>query len=130
MTQILLCVKMEGVWLYHHRELKYKGSFWEIKKQYEYPIAKFQNLKNNSGIITIPFKGNCKGETGDFSLQQCDLACQLTRLDTAITTYFLNKTKMLKGWSPAKNKEGKLINSHKFYSLRIRQGILLEILPK
>jgi hypothetical protein len=130
-TTFTLC-ENGGVWPYYHRELKYKGSFWEIKKHYqsEYPIAKFQNLKNNSGIITIQFKVNCKGETGEFALQQYGLNYQPTTLDEKITNYFMEQTKQLKDWIPLKDQEGKTINSHKFFSFRIKAGDLIEILPK
>lgn len=117
---------------YYSPELKYKGGFWEIKQNFisEYPTNQFQELKNNSGIIIIQFKVNCKGEVGDFSVQQLDLSYQPTVLAKEITKYFLTTTKMLKNWVPAKNEEGKFVNSHKFFSFKINKGVLLEILPK
>lgn len=117
---------------YYYPELTYQGSFWEIKQHFtsEYPTTKFQTLKNNSGIITIQFKVNCKGETGTFRLQQCDLGYQPTIVDKEITNYFLNQTILLKNWTPAKDEEGNIVNSHKFFSFRLKEGVLLEILPK
>jgi hypothetical protein len=117
---------------YYNSKVTYQGSFWEIKQQYttDYPLNKFQKLKNNSGILTIQFKINCKGEIGDFSLQQCDLNYQPIVLDEKITTYFLENTQKLKKWIPGQDEDGNEVNSHKFFSFRIKEGALLEILPK
>ncbi len=130
-TTFTLCNK--GTLLpYYNPDLTYQGGFWEIKQHFqsEYPTAKFQSLKNNSGIITIQFKINCKGETGDFVVQQCDLNYQPTTLNKGITDHLLSKTKTLTNWIPAKDEEGKIVNCHKFFSFRIKSGVLLEILPK
>jgi hypothetical protein len=130
-TSFTLC-NDGNIYPYYHPELKYKDGFWEIKQHFQstYLTTKFQALKSNSGIITVQFKVNCKGQIGDFILQQCDLSYQPTTLDKEITDYFLTATKMLKNWIPAKDKEGNIVNSHKFFSFRIKEGILLEILPK
>ncbi len=130
-TTFTLCNK-GSLLPYYYPDITYQGGFWEIKQHFqsEYPTAKFQTLKNNSGIITIQFKINCKGETGDFVLQQCDLDYQPTTLNIAITDYLLSKTKTLINWIPAKDEEGEIVNCHKFFSFRITSGVLLEILPK
>ena len=130
-TTFTLCNK--GTLLpYYNPELTYKGGFWEVKQHYqkEYPASQFQALKNNSGIITIQFKVNCKGKTGNFVVQQCDLDYQAITLDKKITAYLLMKTKTLTNWIPAKDEEGQLVNCHKFFSFRMKSGQLLEILPK
>ncbi|PCI93398.1 MAG: hypothetical protein COB15_16485 [Flavobacteriales bacterium] len=117
---------------YYHPELKYKGGFWEIKQHFQstYSTAKFQVLKNNSGIVTVQFNVNCKGETGDFKIRQCDLDYQPITLNKKITDYLMTKTIELKDWIIAKDEDGKIVNSQKFFSFRIKEGILLEILPK
>ena len=63
-------------------------------------------------------------------VQQCDLNYQPTVLDKVISDYFLEKAKTLKNWIPAQDEEGNVVNSHKFFSFRIKKGDLLEILPK
>ncbi len=130
-TTFTLCDSV-SVWPYYHPKLTYKGGFWEIKQHFKssYPTAKFQALKNNSGIITVQFKVNCKGEIGDFTIQQCDLNYEPTRLNKNIIDYFLTQTKQLKNWLPAKDEDGNAVNSHKFFSFRLKEGQLLEILPK
>ena len=103
-----------------------------MKKHYNtgYPLSLFQNLKKNTGIITVQFKVNCKGETGDFLIQQCDFKYQPIVMDEQITNYFLGKSKTLTGWSPGKDEEGNIVNHHKFFSFRIKEGALIQILPK
>ena len=130
-TSFSLCEDV-STWPYYHPELKYKGGFWVIKEHFKstYPTTKMQVLKKNSGIVTVRFKVNCKGEMGEFSLIQYDLDYQKTTLNKIITDYFLTKTKELKDWIPPKNEEGKIVNSHKFFSFRLINGELIEILPK
>jgi len=130
-TTFILCGEGE-TWPYYYPELTYKGGFWEIKQQFRsnYPTKKFQKLKHNTGIITIQFKVNCHGETGDYVIQQCDFDYQTIALNKKITTYLVSQTKLLNNWIPATNDKGEAVNSHKFFSFRIKKGVLLEILPK
>ena len=130
-TTFKLC-EQSKTYPYYYHELSYQGGFWEIKQHYisKYPTLTFQKLKNNTGIITIQFKVNCEGQTGDFTILQCDLNYQPMSLNKEITTHFLNETKKLKNWIPGKDEEGNNVNSHKFFSFRIKDGVLLEILPK
>lgn len=119
-------------WPYYNPDLTIKGDFWEVKKHYntDYLISEFKLLKNNTGIITVQFKVNCNGETGDFSIQQCDFNYQPITMAEQITNYFLYKSKILTGWIPGKDEEGVLVNHHKFFSFRIKEGALIQILPK
>jgi len=117
---------------YYNPDITNALNFYDIKKHFraDYPEAKFKKLSSNSGLITIQFKMNCKGEVGDYRLQQCDLNYKLTEMDAAITDYFMSKTKALKDWNLGKDETGLIVNSHKFYSFRIVNGVLKEILPK
>lgn len=117
---------------YYYPDLEYKGGFWDIKQHFQsgYPTSQFRVLENNTGIITLQFNVNCTGQIGNFSIQQCDLDYQPTILDSNVTNYFLIKMKTLSNWIPAKDKEGNTVNSHKFFSFRVNEGVLTEILPK
>lgn len=117
---------------YYHPDITNKLNFYDIKKHFraDYPEERFKKLAVNSGLITIQFKINCKGDVGDYRLQQCDLNYKLTEMDASITDYFMRKTKELKDWNLGKDEAGILVNSHKFYSFRIVNGVLTEILPK
>ena len=130
-TTFTLCGEGKA-WPYYHPELTIEGDFWKVKEHFktDYPLRKFKSLKSNTGIIIVQFKVNCKGEMGDFFIQQCDFNYQPTLLDEQITKYFLAKTKKLTGWIPGKNKDGKAVNHHKFFSFRIKEGVLIQILPK
>tara|TARA_B100000809_G_C15139322_1_gene532272 strand:+ start:1036 stop:1497 length:462 start_codon:yes stop_codon:yes gene_type:complete len=130
-TSFTLCGEGE-IYPYYYPELSYKGGFWAVKQHYEkdYPTSQFQKLKKNSGIVTVQFRINCKGETGRFIIKLCDLNYQRVIIDKKILNYFLIKTKTLTNWIPAEDGKGKTTNSHKFFSFRIKGGVLLEILPK
>jgi len=126
-----LCEQVE-TYPYYTNKVTYKGGFWVIKQHYrtKYPTNTFQKLKNNSGIITIQFKVNCKGQAGNFIIKQCDLNYEPKILANEITTHFLEETKNLKDWIPGKDENGNNVNSYKFFSFKIKNGILLEISPK
>lgn len=130
-NQFKLCDSIKTM-PYYHPDISNRLNFYDIKKHFraDYPETEFKNLSPNSGLITIQFKINCKGEVGDYRLQQCDLNYRLTEMDTAITDYFMSKTKALKDWNLGKDENGLIVNSHKFYSFRIVNGVLTEILPK
>jgi hypothetical protein len=117
---------------YYNPDISNTLNFYEIKKHFraDYPEAKFKKLSSNSGLITIQFKINCKGEVGEYRLQQCDLKYKAVEMDAAITDYFMSKTKELKDWNLGKDENGLIVNSHKFYSFRIVNGVFTEILPK
>ncbi len=119
-------------WPYYHPDLTIRGDFWKVKEHYkkDYPIVLFKNLKNNTGIITVSFKVNCKGETGDFSAQQCDFNYKPNLVNEQIVDYFLSKSKTLSGWIPGKDEGGNVVNHHKFFSFRVKEGELIQILPK
>ena len=130
-TEFKLCEQVE-TYPYYFNKVTYKGGFWIIKQHYitKYPKNSFQKLKNNSGIVTIQFKVNCKGQAGDFIIKQCDLNYKPIILDEEITTHFIEETQNLKDWIPGKDEDGNNVNSYKFFSFRIKEGVLLEILPK
>ncbi len=120
------------IWPYYHPDLTNKISFWDIKHHFEkdYPLSSFQKMKHNSGIITVKFWVNCHGEMGGFNVLECDLTYKETQLNVGISNYFLKKTKLLTQWEVPVNSHGTQVNSHKFYSFRIVNGKLIQILPK
>lgn len=117
---------------YYHPELKYEGGFWEIKQHFlkDYPQSLWNGLDKNTGIVVVQFKVNCIGESGDFKLFSTDFKYQRMKLDSRIEDYFSQKAKELQRWIPAKDENGKTVNSHKFFSFRVEKGKLIEILPK
>lgn len=120
------------VWPYYYPDLLNKASFWDIKKHFEneYPYQRFKSLEHNSGIITVQFVVNCEGQMGNFKVLTCDLNYLKKELNSEISTYFFQKTKQLTQWIVATDANGNKVNSHKFYSFRIQNGALLQILPK
>lgn len=119
-------------WPYYYPDLTIKGDFWDVKKHYNesYPESEFKSLENNTGIITVTFKVNCKGESGDFSEQHCDFIYQPNVMDEKIIHYFLAKSKRLTGWISGRDDKENPVNHHKFFSFRIKEGVLIQILPK
>ena len=114
---------------YYYPTLKYEGNFYKIKNHF------FNNYKtiqfpNSNGIVKIRFNINCKGETGNFFIDTYSLDYKNKTINKEITEQLLNLTKDLKDWVPARNDEGEMINSHKFFAFKIIEGKLIDILPK
>ena len=117
------------LWPYYHPELKNEQSFYLIKKLY------FDNYRsisgeNINGIVKIRFHVNCKGESGNFMVENYDLEYKKTELEKEISDQLLSLSKNIDRWIPAKDEDGELVNSHKFYAFRIEKGQLIDILPK
>jgi hypothetical protein len=115
---------------YYYPELSYKGGFYEVKSQILIKLNQTFLNNNINGIITIQFHVNCEGQTGDFNVKQTDLDYKDTVLDEKLSQHILEIVKNLTDWIPAKNENGEIVNSHKFLSFRIENGVLTEILPK
>lgn len=107
-------------------------SFPSIKKYFreEYDADKMKLLEKNSGIVTVRFAINCEGESGEFEAFSCDFDYVPNEISPEILNYFLTKTKQLGGWKIPIHEETGTSNAHKFYSFRILNGELTEILPR
>lgn len=126
-----LCPEM-NTWPYYRYPNLNKRSFHEIKNYFKENYARLNTgeLKNNSGIITIQFKINCQSDVGEFSVSTCDLSYVDNEINPMITDFLLEKVKKLGGWNEPIDDDGTPGNVHKFYSFRIVNGEITEILPK
>ncbi len=117
---------------YYHPDLNYRGEFRELKAYFYQYFAEenFKNISHNSGIVRVQFQVNCKGESGNFNFINYDFNYKVCDIDQVITTKLLNLCKSLNGWIPAKDEKGEYINSHKFFAFKIKNGQLIDILPK
>lgn len=117
---------------YYHPKLRYEGGFWEIKNHFKskFNENKYHNVENNSGIVTIQFVVNCKGEIGKYETQSCDLNYYETEVNEDLVFDLLNLIKELNQWIVGKDENGTEVNSHAFLSFRIENGKITEILPK
>ncbi len=125
------CPEM-NTWPYYRYTNLNERSFYEIKNHFRenYSSLNASELSNNSGIITIQFKINCQGDVGKFSFSSCDLSYNSTEINPMITDFFMKKAKSIGRWNEAIDDEGNPGNVHKFYSFRIVNGKITEILPK
>ncbi|MCB9202360.1 MAG: hypothetical protein H6604_04835 [Flavobacteriales bacterium] len=116
---------------YYFPELSYRPDFHEVKKYFSenYSAEKFKNAPNNTGMIHIVFWVNCKGETGNYSIETFDYDYKYCEMDENLKQFFLDLTKNLKVWKTIPENE-KYLNFHKFYIFKVKNGELVEILPK
>lgn len=114
---------------YYHPTLEYKGDFYEIKRHFYENYRSVDGI-NNSGIVKIRFHINCLGESGNYNVQTYSLEYDLNIFNPRITEQLVDLTKKLKKWIPARDEEGNLVDSHKFFAFKIIDGHLKDILPK
>ena len=115
---------------YHPTQPTNGKDFYTIKKGFYQTITAKTNF---SGVITISFFINYKGETDFYKTQVCDLNYQPLSISTdieALCTQVLQAVKQTSPWKPSIDEQHNPINSRKFYSFRFNNGTLIEILPK
>lgn len=117
---------------YYHPKLRYEGDFWAIKKHcYEgFSDETFASLPDNTGIVTIHFWVNCRGQSGDFQTECCRFDYKPAVVHERIVKRLTELVAQLHGWIPARFENGQEVNSHKFLSFHIRNGKLTDILPQ
>lgn len=104
--------------------------FYAVKKGFTESITAKTNF---SGIITVNFYINYKGETSFYKTQICDLNYKPLNIANDIEmlcSQILQAVKQTSPWRPAYDDKKEPINSRKFYSFRFNKGTLIEILPK
>lgn len=116
---------------YYYPELKYEGDLLAITTHFknDFNTKKWSHLKSDTGIITIQFHVNCKGETGDFITKIVDFDFNKTEIDVEIVNEILVFTKNLSEWKPAIDEDGEIVNSHKFLTFKIVNAKITEIYP-
>lgn len=114
---------------YYYPSLKYKGDFYEIKTHY---YTNFIPTTNGyTGFVKISFQVNCRGETGNYTMDRYTLDYKRNPLGAKVSEQFLHLTKELKDWIPARDEEtGEQIDSHKFFMFKLKNGELVDVLPK
>lgn len=113
---------------YYFTGLRYKGEIYQIKKEFD---EKFTKLSiNDSGIAKVRFNVNCNGKLGDLSYEEYDLNYKKSNLNDSIELQITSITLDLDEWIPGVDDKGNPVNSHSFLSFRIKNGKIVEILPK
>jgi hypothetical protein len=114
---------------YYNFGTTYKGGSKAIKsfiyKQYQYWSA--YNLI--TGIITIRFVVNCKGETDRFRVLQMDSNYQKVTFDKGLTKHLLKLCAKLNHWIPGKDNKGNIYDSYYYLNFQIVKGHILNITP-
>jgi len=125
-----LCAKGE-MQPYYYPELKYEGDLLAITSHFikDYNSKKNINSTSNSGILTIQFQVNCKGETGNYIVKMVDFDFKETNINKEIVNEILTFTKGLNNWIPAIAEDGEIVNSHKFLTFKIKNSKIIEIYP-
>jgi hypothetical protein len=116
---------------YYYPELKYDDDLLVITSHFinDYNSKKNINLTSNSGIITIQFQVNCKGETGNYTVKMVDFNFKETNINEKIANEILTFTKGLNKWIPTIDEGGEIVNSHKFLTFKIKNSKIIEIYP-
>lgn len=113
---------------YYVTGLDYKGELYAIEKEFRQHFKSPQT--NSTGIAKIKFQVNCHGESGNFNYEEYNLDYKKVDLNDSIKIQIEQITKGLDQWIPGKDDDGENVNSFKFLSFRLHDGIIIEILPK
>jgi len=105
--------------------LQYKGERAEIWKLFKENF-KSDNSITDSGLLTLRFVVNCKGETDRFRLLEMDYNFKEINFSKAITDQILSIAKSMKGWQP-KTQNGQPIDYYQVISFKIEKGKIFEI---
>lgn len=116
---------------YFQNSGNYTPDFYEVKAVFRtnYHVEDYSQLENNTGILHITFWVNCKGETGNYSLESFDFDYKYCKLNDKLKLDILNLVKSLKIWKPIPEKL-EIQNFHQYYIFKIQNGQIRDILPK
>ncbi|PZU90609.1 MAG: hypothetical protein DI529_02460 [Chryseobacterium sp.] len=109
----------------------YVPDFYAVKSIFKakYHAEDYSHLENNTGILHITFWVNCKGETGNYSLESFGFDYKYCELNDKIKQDILNLVKSLKIWKPIAENQA-IQNFHQYYIFKIQNGEITDILPK
>ena len=113
---------------YYVTGLDYHGEIYAIEQAFNKNYV--PPTDNNTGIVKIRFQVNCHGDTGNFQYESYNLEYEKMDLNDSIEIQIRKITRGLDEWIPGRNDAGENVNSFKFLSFRLDNGIITEILPK
>lgn len=104
--------------------------FYTLKKEF---ANAYLTKANFSGIVTIIFYINYKGETNYYRSQAADAdynPIENNKEVRIISEQFITVIKNMGAWIPGRDAQNEIVNSRKFYAFKFDNGELVEILPK
>lgn len=104
----------------------YRNGLYEIRKNFDKKYVAPETKEN--GLIRIRFIVNCSGQTGSYEVLELDTDYREKNFDPRITSQILDITKSLDQWTPG-SKKGKVVDSYKFLTFKIRNSEIIEIFP-
>lgn len=107
--------------------LQFNGEMKRIQEIFKEKF-RFNDLKNEDGLIRIRFVVNCKGKTGRFRIMAMDNKYHPKEFDKFITDQLLQITRDLKGWKPQYYHKIP-IDYYQYLIFKIKGGRIIEILP-
>lgn len=119
-----------GIPQYYQVGTSYEGGLWAIKKIAEREYIVPDKIKIGSGYLTVRFVVNCRGETGLFEIMECDKAFNKIEFDREVKDQILAIAKNLSEWIPGKLQDGTMVDSYKFLTFILKEGLILDIVPK
>lgn len=102
-----------------------KKKIWSIV----HSLLDKEKLFDESGYLTFRFVVNCKGEVGRVITEQAGLDFQRKQFDTQTVSHFHEILQNLKSWIPIKNRNKETVDAYYYLTFKLKNGILIELLP-
>jgi hypothetical protein len=107
--------------------MQFRGEKGSIIKYFNSKF-KGEEIKGESGYITIRFVVNCEGNTGRFRMQEMDVDYQPKQFTKSISSRLLELTRDLHGWTIG-TYDNVSYDYYQYLTFKIEDGIIKEILP-
>ncbi|MEQ8908830.1 MAG: hypothetical protein RIC95_06540 [Vicingaceae bacterium] len=108
----------------------YQVNFLDLKNHFISNTKSSDLNTKKDFIIRIRFLMNCNGEIGQFKVKSYDFDYREIDLSPTISKHFTDLLANYQKWTPPLLANGEAANIHAFYSFRIKQGEIIEVLPK
>lgn len=110
--------------------LQYQGGLRAIRKAVYAKYRLNKEVTGQSGYLTVRFLVNCHGQTGKYEVLQVDENFKNFNFNNLIKDQIMEIVVDLDGWIPGRNTRREPVDCQKFLTFKIRNGQVIDVLPK
>ena len=113
---------------YYQVNPKFKEGHNSVRRYFEEIIKRLKFSAEITGLLTIRFVINCRGEIGRIRSFAIDSKYKTIVLNQTQVNLISDHIKQMPNWKQEEH-DGKKYDSYKMISFKIKNGIIIEILP-